>query len=64
MIVAADKWISDETKRLLKEYQTTFRLVSTTATNPVFQKPPISLNSAVSRYRIVNPSDQLIVLFS
>jgi hypothetical protein len=55
MIVAADEWISDETKRLLKEYQTTFRLVSTTKTNPVFQKPPISLNSAVSRYLIVSP---------
>ena len=54
MIVAADEWISDETKRLLKEYQTIFRLVSTTPTNPVFQKPPISLNSAVSRYLIDN----------
>ena len=58
LIVAADEWISDETKRLLNEYQTTFRLVSTTATNPVFQKPSISLNSIVSRYKIYN---QLII---
>lgn len=49
MLVAADEWISDETKRLLKEYETTFRLVSTTPSNPIFEKPNISLNSSVSR---------------